>query len=71
MARKKGGVLMDLVPSSAWVDAMKVFWHGIKGILWARLMVGPGGAHGSLLINAAVCYQTTTDVGNPVEVVEI
>ena len=71
MARKRGSLLLDLVPSLAWVDAVKVLWYGVKGILWQRLMVGPSGAKGGLLVNAAIVYQSTTDVGNPVEVVEL
>jgi hypothetical protein len=71
MARKRGGLLLDFVPSLAWVDAVKVLWYGVKGILWQRLMVGPSGAKGGLLVNASVVYQSTTDVGNPVEVVEL
>ena len=70
-SRKKGGVVLDLLPSYAWLDAIKVVWYGIKGILWQRLMVGPAGANGGLLVNAAVVYQSTTDVGNPVEIVEL
>ncbi|TVY60756.1 putative rhamnogalacturonate lyase C, partial [Lachnellula suecica] len=71
MERKKGGIIVDFLPSYAWVDFAKVLWHGIKGILWQKLMVGPAGGNGGLLINAAVVYQSTTDVGNPVEVVEL
>lgn len=69
--KKEGGILVDIVPSYAWVDALKVVWHGFKGILWQKLMVGPNGGNGGLLVNAAVVYQSTTDIGNPVEVVEI
>jgi hypothetical protein len=69
--RNGGGVLLDLVPSLAWVDAVKVLWYGFKGVLWQRLMVGPSGAKGGLLVNASIVYQSTTDVGNPVEVVEL
>ncbi|KAK8910948.1 hypothetical protein QC760_000021 [Botrytis cinerea] len=71
MERKRGGIIMDLMPSFAWVDAVKVIWYGVKGILWQRLMVGPAGGNGGLMINAAVVYQSSTDVGNPVEVVEL
>jgi hypothetical protein len=71
MARKRGGLLLDLVPSLAWIDAAKVLWYGVKGILWQRLMVGPSGAKGGSLVNASIVYQSTTDVGNPVEVVEL
>jgi len=71
MARSRGGVIADVVPSFAWVDSLKVLWHGFKGILWQKLMVGPNGGSGGILINAALVYQSTTDVGNPVEVVDI
>lgn len=70
MERKRGGVLLDIIPSGAWVDFFKVIWYGIRGILWQKLMVGPGGGNGGILINAALVYQSTTDVGNPAEVVE-
>lgn len=71
MDRKKGGILLDVIPSYAWIHSLKVLWHGVKGILWQKLMVGPGGGNGGLLVNAAIVYQSTTDVGNPVEVVEL
>jgi len=71
MRRKRGGVLLDILPSMTWIDAMKVVWHGVKGILWQRLMVGPAGGNGGMMINAAVVYQSTTEIGNPVEVIEL
>jgi hypothetical protein len=71
MGKKKRGVMADILPNVAWIDALKVTWFGIKGIFWQRLMIGPAGAHGGLLVNAALVYQSTTDVGNPVEVVEL
>jgi hypothetical protein len=71
MARKRGGVLLDIIPSMAWIDAFKVVWHGVRGILWQRLMVGPAGGHGGMMINASVVYQSTTEVGNPVEIIEL
>lgn len=71
MASKRGGVLGDILPSMAWVDAAKVVFYGVRGILWDRLMVGPGGGNGGLMINAALVWQSTTDVGNPVEIVEL
>lgn len=71
MDRTTKGIFADLIPSSAWLDAMKIVWYGVKGILWQRLMVGPSGGNGGLLLNAAVVYQSTTDVGNPIQVVEL
>ena len=71
MAKTKAGVVRDLFPSSTWLDAIKVLWYGIKGVLWQRLMVGQAGGNGSLLVNAALVYQSTTDIGNPVQIVEL
>ncbi len=71
MGRNKGGVLADVIPSVAWIDAIRVVWHGIRGCLWQRLMVGPTGGNGGMMINASIVYQSTTDVGNPVEVIEL
>ena len=71
MAAKKGGILGDIIPSMAWIDAFKVLFYGFTGIFWDRLMVGPGGGNGGLMVNAALVYQSTTDVGNPVEIVEL
>lgn len=71
MGRSKGGVIMDLFPSMAWIDTLKVIWFGIKGIAWQWLMVGPKGGNGGLMVNAAIVWQSTIDPGNPVEVVEL
>jgi len=66
-----GSALKDLMAISQWFDALRVVWYGIRGILWQRLMVGRSGAHGSLIINAAMVYQSSTAIGNPVEVVNL
>jgi hypothetical protein len=71
MASKRNGIVGDIIPSMSWVNAVKVVFYGIRGILWDRLMVGPGGGNGGLMVNAALVYQSTTDIGNPVEIVEL
>lgn len=72
MARKKNGVILDLLPSMAWLDSLKVLWYGVKGILWQHLMVGSTGASGGLLVNAAlVSWRTADIVGNRAEIVEL
>lgn len=53
------------------MDVVKVVFYGVRGILWDRLMVGPGGSNGGLLVNPAIVWQSTTDVGNNPEVVEL
>ncbi|KAL3420140.1 rhamnogalacturonate lyase C 5 [Phlyctema vagabunda] len=71
MDKQSSGVLKDFLPSRAWLDTLRVLWYGIKGILWQHLMVGPAGGNGGVLVNAALVYQSTTDLGNPVQVVEL
>lgn len=72
MARKNKGVIQDLLPSQAWLEALKVVWYGVKGILWQRLMVGSTGAPGGLLVNAAlVSWRSANIIANPPEVVEL
>ena len=71
MTRGNSGFIRDMIPSAAWVDAFKVMWHGIRGILWQYLMVGQKGANGSMLINAALTWQSTSRLGNSPEVVDL
>lgn len=71
MAKTGSGILSDAIPSAAWMDAVKVLFYGVRGILWDRLMVGPAGANGCLLVNPAIAWQSTTEVGNKATVVEI
>lgn len=68
---RKGGILVDLIPSHAWADALRVVWYGVKGIFWQYLMVGPRGANGGVLINAALTYRSTSNIGNPAQIVEL
>jgi hypothetical protein len=72
MARKKKGVIRDFLPSWAWLDALKVIWYGVRGILWRHLMVGSTGPNGGLFVNAAlVSWKTEDIIGNRAEVVEL
>ncbi|KAI9731102.1 MAG: hypothetical protein M1818_007959 [Claussenomyces sp. TS43310] len=71
MSSTKHGVLHDLVPNASWIDALRVIWYGVKGVLWQYLMVGNKGANGGVLVNAALAYQSSNPprLGNPAEVV--
>ena len=71
MARNKGGILQDIFPSRSWFDALMVLWCGVRGVVWQRLMVGPGGANGGILINAALLRFATNDLSYTIEVVEL
>jgi hypothetical protein len=68
---RKGGVVADLIPSAAWIDVAKVVWYGVNGVLWQWLMVGSKGANGGILVNAALAYQSTSNIGNAPEIVEL
>jgi hypothetical protein len=70
-SRSGSGLVVDMLPSRAWTDALSVVWYSIKGLLWQWLMVGGAGNNGSILVNTAIVYQSTLIVGNPVEVVDI
>jgi hypothetical protein len=71
LSRTGGGILRDFVPSAAWLDTIKVLFHGVRGLLWDRLMVGPGGSNGCLLVNPALVWQSTISMGNEPEIVEL
>jgi len=59
-ARRKGGLARDLLPTGAWLDAIKVVFYGVNGVLWRWLMMGPGKvSSGSLLVNAGVMEGNT------------
>jgi hypothetical protein len=70
LASSKNGILGDLIPSSRWLDAVKVTWYSLTNLV--RAYVGrPVKEEGGLLINAAMVYRNTTKIGNPPEVVEL
>ncbi|KAI1810618.1 calcineurin-like phosphoesterase [Poronia punctata] len=58
MLRKKRGPIFDMLPHRGWLDAFKVLYHGIKGILWQWFWLG-GASNGSLLANAAMQHGTS------------
>lgn len=68
---RKGGIISDFFAVFQWIDGMRVIWHGVRGILWQKLMVRRTGNSGGLLVNAAMVYETSTDIGNPAEVVDL
>ncbi|KAG9244542.1 Metallo-dependent phosphatase-like protein [Calycina marina] len=65
------GLLGWLWNAREWLDVGRVVFYGVRGILWDRLMVGKAGGNGSLLVNAAVVWGSTTDVGHKAIVVDI
>ncbi|EPE24184.1 Metallo-dependent phosphatase [Glarea lozoyensis ATCC 20868] len=68
--RGKVGLWGDLTDVRAWVDAVRVLVYGVRGVVWERVMQG-GRGRGTLAVNAAVVYQSTTDVGRGAQVVDV
>jgi len=71
MMGRKGGVIKDCFAVLQWIDGIRVIWHGVRGILWQKLMVRRTGNSGGLMINAAMVFETTTDIGNPAQVIDL
>lgn len=68
---RDGGIVNDLIPSPAWIDAVRVIWYGVRGILWQYLMAGPRGGNGGILVNSALVYQSSLELRNRPEIVEL
>ncbi|KAM0325476.1 hypothetical protein ACHAQA_007463 [Verticillium albo-atrum] len=70
MARPGGGPLRDLLPSAAWLDAVKVVVYGVHAVVFKVLMLGPGGnTGGTWAVNAALTKGNSGRLGNPPQVV--
>ena len=68
-AREHAGLLMDCLDPIAWLDVLRVTWHGVQGILWSRVWRGDG--RGTRMINASLAYRGTGELKNPPQVVDI
>ena len=68
-SREAKGMIRDMVTIVAWLDVMRLAWHGVLSILWSRVWGGDGG--GTVMINAALIYRSTGRVGNPAEIVDV
>lgn len=68
-ARNERGVLTDIIAVTAWIDLVKLTLYGMLGILWIRVWGVDGG--GSILVNSALMYRSSGQLGNPPQVVEI
>ncbi|KAI1498721.1 calcineurin-like phosphoesterase [Biscogniauxia marginata] len=63
MSRARRGPVYDMIPSASWIDAWKVLYHGILGILWQWFWLG-GVSDGSIMINAAMQHGTSGKLTN-------
>jgi hypothetical protein len=71
LARPPRGLLRDLFPHSGWLDAFRVVYHGVGGLLWRWLMLGSSGNLGGEMVNAAQMWGNTGTVRNRGVVVTI
>lgn len=51
------------------MDAARVVWWDLRGLVWRYLMAGPRGNNGGLLVNAALTWRNTSRIGNEPQVV--
>ncbi|KAK4570171.1 hypothetical protein LTR86_002251 [Recurvomyces mirabilis] len=68
MTRSKGFIRAVLDPR-AWVDVVKLVYHGVAEVLWDRIWGGY--SERTIMINAALMYNSTGRLGNEVQVVDI
>ncbi|KXJ95400.1 calcineurin-like phosphoesterase [Microdochium bolleyi] len=54
MARRTRGPIYDLLPTTAWVDAIGFLWLNVKALLWQWFMLSGVRPNGGVMINAAV-----------------
>jgi Icc-related predicted phosphoesterase len=61
--------LVELFDVALYVKAAQLLWADLQGLVWSRLWGGP--RQGSILVNAALTYQTTNKLQNKPHVVEL
>ena len=67
--RDGAGLLWDLVSVSAWIDALRVLWYGLVGIMWTRVWGGVN--DGGVMVNASLAFRSTGKLGNAPQIVDI
>lgn len=68
-AREEAGLFQDCLDPFAWLDAVRVAWHGVKGVLWSQVWGGAG--TGTLMINASLTYRSTGKLANAPQIIDI
>ena len=63
------GLVRNLIGLRIWMDAAQIIYHGILGILWAR--VWGAESTGTVMVNAALSYRSTGQLGNLPQVVDM
>ncbi|EED14291.1 phosphoric ester hydrolase, putative [Talaromyces stipitatus ATCC 10500] len=64
------GGLYDLVTPRNWIDAFKVLFYGVTGIIWSRVWGGQVNRGAGWMVNAAMMYKDTGILRNKPQCVE-
>ena len=67
--RRKIWLIADFMDIRNWIDGLQLLTVGILGVLWSRIWGGEEA--GSILVNAALLYNNSGNLGNPPTVVDI
>ena len=68
-ARGDTGILKDMIDVVAWIDVVRVIYHGVLGILWSQVWGGDGS--GGVMVNAALAYRDSGRLGNKPQIIDI
>ncbi|KAL9013321.1 MAG: hypothetical protein Q9173_001977 [Seirophora scorigena] len=68
-ARKTSSLLRDSFDPPAWLDAAKVAFYGIQGVVWSQVW-GEAGT-GTLMVNASLTYRSTGKLANAPQIVDL
>lgn len=72
IARYLAGLFYDLFTPSNWIDAFKVLFYDVTGIIWARVWGGGQVGRGSgWMVNAALMYKDTGVLRNKPQVFDL
>lgn len=68
-ARRGSSFIPDFMDLRNSIDGLKMLWWGVLGTVWSRVWGAEGG--GGIMVNAALMYNNSGQLGNPPSVVEI
>ncbi|RAO72478.1 uncharacterized protein BHQ10_008490 [Talaromyces amestolkiae] len=63
-----GGLFYDLITPRNWLDAFRVLFYDVTGIIWARVWGGQVGRGSGWMVNAAMMYKDTGVLRNKPQV---
>ena len=68
-SRGERGMIRDMWDLPMWMDCLKLLFWGIHSLVWSRLWGGD--ERGSVLVNAALMYDSTGRLGNSPTIIDI